>query len=317
MASGTFWTEQRPNTRVGVVRVALCDLLLVSVGWAAGALTIQAVGATAPADPFGLFVLTVFVAIAVALGLLGLIRREAPWRLRSDEETDLPSIVWTILGISIAQACVTALLPYTQGWSPMQAWAGAYAFLIVVVLVDLIPKFVRPTGWRGIMAAERRAVPLVILLGLVAAFTFAWVAGEAVIAATRIPCDPRTDSCVHGSDPGQAVPVPLWFGGWSVVAVLTFAARLRFIALAAVGMAAFGYGFWVQEVWREINGGATTLTDVRALIALHVVGTLALVAAAATIEIYEPRSRHPEELRVLRWFGAGSTNAASSETPAR
>lgn len=315
MASATFWTEQRPTTRAGVVRVAARDLLLTSAGWAAGAVTIWAIGPK-PADPVGAFLLTVGVAIAVPVGLLGLIRRDAPWRDRNRNE-GRPSVVWTVMGVGTAQAVTPAIVRYIDEWTAIQQWTAVYPLLLLVILIDAAAKFARPTGWVGIRASEDRRVGTLILVSLVSTFVLALRAADAMISNAPTTCDQTLYYCLEAPRQAwEAALGPLWFGTWSVIIVAMFELRLRFIALTGVSMAYIGYAFWTQDAWRKMSTGAGVVANQGEFVAVQLVGAVALIGAAALIEIYGPRERTQAESRVLRWFGASGTKAAP-ETPAR
>ena len=303
MASGTFWTEQRPRTRPQVVRVAGRDVLLATVGWAAGAIVVRMVGSGPNADYLATFLLAVSVAIAVPLGLLGLIRRNLSWLRRPSDEQSA-SIVWVVIFVSTAQAATAAFLPYVQGWTAFEAWAALYPLLLLVILLEAAPRFARPTGWTGMRARGGRAVPILLLAGLTACFLVSLLVQDAMV--TSGPCDP-TVLCVDASADDRAAGLgSVWFAGWSALVVIAFALRLRFIAIAAVAMASFAYGLFVQQIWREIHSRAAVVSDPATLVVAQLIGAMALVGAAAVIQIYEQRERTRQELRVLGWFGAGS-----------
>jgi hypothetical protein len=277
-------------------------VLLTTLGWAAGAVVVGALASRTAADGLGVFLLTVFVAVAVPVAVLATIRRDMSW-LRARDRDQRPSIVWVLIGVSFAQAVATAVLPYTGGWAPLQAWAAVYPLLLLAILIEVVPRYARPMGWAGSKAEERRLMPILLLVGLVSTFIVAWVTAETTMARVREPCDPTIYYCVP-DEPWQAALAPTWLGGWSAIAVAAFALRLRFIAITAIAMATFGYGFWAQDVWSRINIGGAAVDPLQVAV-IQVIGAAALIGAAGVIEIYEQRDRTPRELRVLRWFGAG------------
>jgi hypothetical protein len=238
----------------------------------------------------------------VPVAVLAAIRRDVSWlRVRGHDQR--PSTVWVLIGVSFGQAVTTAVLPYAGGLTPVHAWTAVYPLLLLLILIDVAPKYARPTGWVASKAEGRRFVPVALLVGLVSTFIVAWVTVEMTMARVREPCDPTIYYCVP-DEPWQAALAPAWLGGWSAIAVATFALRLRFIAITAIAMATFGYGFWAQDVWRRINIGGAAVDPLQVAV-IQVIGAAALIGAAAVIEIYEQRDRTPRELRVLRWFGAG------------
>jgi hypothetical protein len=263
-------------------------------------------------DNPGLFVLTAVAAIAVPLGLLAVMRRDVSW-LRGRDAGERAPVAWVAIGVAAAQAVASPLLPYIDGWTPIGIWAGVYLLLILVIVMDVAPRIVRPTGWTGIKAGGRRVVPIVLLAGFTLTFLLMYAAVETTIRDARQPCDPSVFYCVDApSDAWQGAVGPVWFGGWSTIVVGAFALRLRFIALAAVAMAAFGYGLYAQQIWREIDFGAAVVADPLRLIVAQVAGAVALTATAAVIQIYEQRERTPEELWVLRKLGAKGTTVERS-----
>ena len=252
MASGTFWTQERPHTPVGVVQVAARDVLLISIGWAAGAVVLSSFSTRPITDPVAVGLLTISVALAVPLGVLVVMRRGVAW-FRRDTGQETTSILPYIVGYSAVQAVIWALWPYLNEWTPMQLWSAVGVWFLLVTI-----------GQAGL----------------------------------RFCCLDAS------SQMWQRAVGPAWFGGWSAVTLAAFALRLRFIAVAAIAMAGFGYGFWAQQVSKEIDLGATVITEPWTLLATQLVGVIALLGAAAVILIYEQRERTPEELRVLGWLGA-------------
>jgi hypothetical protein len=158
----------------------------------------------------------------------------------------------------------------------------------------------------------------VLLVTAVSIFLLMWVVADGMVAGARQPCDPTRFLCLDASSQAwEAAVGPAWFGGWSVAIVAAFALRLRFIAVGAVAMAAFGYGLWAQQVSKEIDLGATVIAEPLTLIVAQLGGVIALLGAAAVIQVYEQRERTPRELRLLGWFGAkrSPTGTRSGDLP--
>lgn len=312
MASGTFWTQERPETPVEVAQVAARDVLLIFIGWTAGGVVLSSFSTRPISDPLAVGLLTVSIALAVPLGVLAVMRRGVTW-LRRDRGEETTSIVPYIIGYSAAQAVIWAVWPYLNEWTPMQLWSAVGLWFVLVTIGQAALRIVHPGRFAGIRGGRSRLESSAVLASVMSIFLFAWVLADGFVQGAREPCDPLRFYCLDASsEMWQRAAGPAWFGGWSAVTLAAFALRLRFIAVAAVAMAGFGYGFWAQQVSKEIDLGATVIAQPWTLVAMQLVGVLALLGAAGVILIYEQPERTPEELRVLSWFGG---TRPSTHTP--
>lgn len=284
--------------------MAARDVLLIFLGWAAGAVVLSSFSTRPITDPVAVALLTISVALAVPLGVLVVMRRGVAW-FRRDTGQETTSILPYIVGYSAVQAVIWALWPYLNEWTPMQLWSAVGVWFLLVTIGQAGLRIVHPGRFAGIRAGRSRLESSAVLASVMSTFLLAWILADGIVQGAREPCDPLLFYCLDASSQmWQRAVGPAWFGGWSAVTLAAFALRLRFIAIAAVAMAGFGYGFWAQQVSKEIDLGATIITEPWTLLATQLVGVLAFLGAAAVILIYEQRERTPEELRVLGWLGA-------------
>lgn len=269
-------------------------ILAVSfVGWAAGGALVAALASGSLASDVGLVVLAAASWAAIPAVILRLLRLRAG----SDQPTRQRPRTWAIW-FAIAALTGSTLLgiarPLVETWSTVQIWAAMFLLTPIGIALDSVPRLLRPAGWTSAFAGAPRAIPVMLLSLALVGFTMAMAIANGLVQGgqdgiTLVPTLPAE---------ALAVAVVL-----SLVAVLGFAAGVPSVANVAIGLLFAATSFVVQLVWLPVLGGYVAVDRVL-LLTTHIGAALALVLAAAVIQLFRHAGTSTAETALVDWLRA-------------
>jgi hypothetical protein len=298
-------------TRGEVLRDSGRTLLLGMSGWAVGAILIARFATGALVPDLDLVYLAVVLWVAVPVMAIAAARLMRNGGLRRNEAARRMPLVGAVIALATCVTLIDTTRPIAQQWSTLQVWI-ALAFLTPFgVAVGAVPRLARIEGWTG-MAHGVSWRTRVGLVGVALATFIATLAlGDMLLAGARIvgyACDGSmpTDLC-SAIQPTQPVIGAIgWalLGGLTVGAIGALAFDLAALATGLAGMLYLGVVFWLRYPWNGILDGSLTVTAPLALLALHVMAAVAIIATVALIHVFRQPGGSETERELTEWLRA-------------
>lgn len=263
------------------------------VGWAAGAALVVALAAGTLAADVGLLVVAAAVWAAIPATILRLVRRRAdagqPTRQRPRTWA-----IWFVIAALTGSTIIGILRPLVETWSTVAIWSAMFLLTPVGIALDSVPRLVRPGGWTSAFAGAPRVIPLLLVSLSLLGFTAAMAVANGLVQGgqdgiTFVP-----------TLPAEALAVAVAF---SLAAVLAFAAGVPSISNVAIGLLFAASSLVVQLVWLPVLAGYVDV-DRALLLVSHVGAAMALVAAAAVIQLFRHAVTSPAESALVDWLRA-------------
>ena len=269
-------------------------MLAVSfVGWAAGAVVVAALATGTLATDVGLLVVAAALWAAVPAGILRFLRSRAgadqPTRPRPRSWA-----TWFVIAALTGSTAIGMVRPLIETWSTVQIWSAMFLFTPIGIALDSVPRFIRPSGWTSAFAGAWRGIPLLLVSLSLILFTVAMAISNGLVQAGQ------DGIALVPTLPAEALVVVVVL---SVTAVLAFAAGVPTAANVAIGLLFAASSFVVQLVWLPVVAGYVVV-DRSLLLGTHTSAALALVVAAAVIQLFRHEGRSTAETALIDWLRA-------------
>lgn len=288
MTPSAAGTSRRP------IVVESARILAVSfVGWAAGAALVAGLASGTLASDVGLLVVAAALWAAIPAAILRLLRVRAgtdgPTRQRPRTWA-----VWFVIAAVTGSTLIGIARPLVETWSTIQIWSAMFLLTPIGIALDSVPRLVRPAGWTSAFAGAPQAIPVMLLSLSLVAFTLAMAIANGLIQGGQ---DGITLAPTLATE-ALAVAVVV-----SLLAVLGVAARVPSLSNVAIGLLFAASSFVVQLVWLPVLAGYVVV-DRALLLTAHVGAGLALVVAAAVIQLFRHTGTSAAETALVDWLRA-------------
>ena len=281
------------TSRRGILVESARILAVSFVGWATGAALVAALASGSLASDVGLLVVGAALWAAIPAAILRLLRVRAG--------TDQPTrqrprtwAIWFVIAAFTGSTLIGIARPLVETWSTVQIWSAMFLLTPIGIALDSVPRLVRPAGWTSAFAGAPRAIPVTLLSLSLAGFTTAMAMANGLVQGgqdgnTLVPTLPTE---------ALAVAVVL-----ALVAVLGFPARVPSVSNVAIGLLFAASSFVVQLVWLPVLAGYVVV-DRALLLTTHLGAALALVVAAAVIQLFRHAGTSAAETALVDWLRA-------------
>jgi hypothetical protein len=282
-----------PTSRRRIVLDGARILAVSFLGWAAGAVVVVALAAGMLDADIGLLVLAATLWAAIPAGILRVLRSRSPGT-QPHRQRPRTWAIWFVMAALTGSTIIGIVRPMVDGWSTAQIWAAMFLLTPIGIALDSVPRLVRPSGWTSSLAGAPRLIPVSLLSLSLVGFTLAMATANGLVQG--------------GQDGTTFVPaLPAEALGITVVLSLTaaaaFAVRVPSVSNVAIGLLFAASSFVVQLVWLPVLAGLLVV-DRPMLVAAHTGAAIALVVAAAVVQLFRHAGTSTAESALVDWLRA-------------
>ena len=282
-----------PTSRRRIVVDGARILAVSFLGWAAGAAVVIALATGTLAADVGLLVLAAALWAAIPATILRLLRLRAG-ASQPPRERPRSWAIWFVIAALTGSTIIGIARPLVESWSTVQIWSAMFLLTPIGIALDSVPRLVRPGGWTSSMARVSRIVPVTLMSASLVGFNLAMAVANSLVQGAQ-------DGIMFVPTlPVEALAVAVVL---SLVAVLAFAAGVPSLSNVMIGLLFAASSLVVQLVWLPVLAGVVVI-DRPVLLATHVGAALALVIAAAVIQLFRHTGTSTAESALVDWLRA-------------